>query len=90
MVFSLSIPFPLPTFPQSSPTVTQYHIVNKEFLLRPEVFGGLHCADYIGGLQFVGIWAECVWLTAFTFSSEEFGLARNLISERWLCSASTQ
>jgi hypothetical protein len=33
---------------------------------------------------------ECVWRTAFTFSPEEFGLARVFISERWFCFASIQ
>jgi hypothetical protein len=32
----------------------------RSFLLRPEVFGGLHRAGYFGGLQFAGICVESV------------------------------
>ncbi|MCI20785.1 hypothetical protein A2U01_0041948, partial [Trifolium medium] len=65
-------------------------IANVDFLLRSVVSGGLHRASYFDGLQFADICVECVWLTEFTFSPEEFGLARVLFRERWFCSASLQ
>jgi hypothetical protein len=53
-------------------------ITNVDSLLRLVVFCGLHLADCFGGLQFVEICVECVWLTVFTFGLEESGLTRVL------------
>jgi hypothetical protein len=47
------------------------------------VSGSLHREGCFGGLQFVEICVECVWLTVFTFSSKEYVLATVLFSERW-------